>query len=347
MSSPGTTDGFCQAISSTGEFQWAAEWGSSDYEYARSMQLNASDAVHIVGDFAGTVDFDPGVGTQLRTSAGSTDAYWLTLLDSGAFSSVVTIGGPDIESALEIVKESSTGYYISGAFRGTCDFNPGGTTTKTSAGGADAYLVKYNSLGVLQWVNAWGSTGGDTGDALILGLAGDPVVAGGFRGTVDFDPGAGTNTRTSNSAGYTDCYIASYENGTGNLSWVQAWGGPTEDQVVDLVQVPGPANFLVYGTYEGTVDFDFGAGTTSRSAVGQSDLFLSHLSSGGSFLNVSTWGTSQDEFPTAIAATATRLHPVGYFQAPMDFNPGAGNSTITPRGPYDGFAMRLNADGTW
>jgi len=348
MSSPGTTDGFCQAISAAGDFQWAAEWGSSNYEYARGLELSSGDAIHIVGSFADTVDFDPGAGTQFRTSAGSNDAYWLTLLDSGAYSGVVTMGGVGgSASAEDIVKNTGTNYYITGYFSGTCDFNPGGTTTRTSAGSSDAYLAAYSSLGALQWVNAWGSTNGDVGNAVVTSASNNPIVAGKFQGAVDFDPGAGTVSRNSTTAGYTDCYLAQYTSAAGTFQWVNTWGGATEDLVTDLVVASADGKLAVYGTFSSTADFDGGANATNRTAVGLRDIYLAVLNSDGAFNRVSTWGTTLDEYSTKVAAGTGRLHPVGYYQRVMDFNPGAGTSNITPRGLYDGFAMRLNEDGTW
>jgi len=346
FNSPGFTNAYCQAISSAGTLQWAVQWGSIGADTATGIAVGAGDGLHIVGQFTNTADFDPGAGTVNKVSDGETDGYWLGLTDAGTHSGVVTIGGTLADDVIDVVLDSSTGVYLVGSYRGTADFNPIGTTTRTSAGSADAFVAKYNTSGVLSWVSAWGSTGADYGLALALMADGDPVVAGGFQGTVDFDPGAGSTTRTSMSSSL-DCYAASYGRAGGAFQWASSWGGSQEDFVQDIAVVPGDDRIAVLGTFRTTVDFDPGAGIVSRTAVGLDDMFLAVFNDGGTYHQTSTWGTSEDEAPQAVAAGPTRLMPVGFFGKALDFNPGAGATTITPRGDVDGFVMRLNADATY
>lgn len=349
LSSPGTTDAFCQAIDAAGNLQWAIRWGGTSYEHARSLLVTPSNGLEIVGDYQSpTVDFDPGSGTQLRAIIGNSDGFWLSLMSSGDFSQVMTFGGPDIESATDIVSDASDNRYIIGRFRGTADFNPSGVTTRVSAGGDDAFCAKYSSTGSLLWTTSWGSTGPDSAECAVRAGSDDLRIAGAFRGTVDFDPGAGLATRTSASLTNVDTYVLGFSGALGTYQWVSTWGGNLDDRPVEIALNPMNNRVAVYGTFQQTVDFDPGAGYIPVVSTGATDVFISLLTSAGNYVTHSTIGTTGTDYPYGLATGSDgRLQTCGAFRSPMDFKPGAGTATITPRGTQDAYVQRLSDTGTY
>jgi len=349
LSSPGTTDAFCQAIDATGNLQWAVRWGGTSYEHARSLLLTAGDGLEIAGDYQSpTVDFDPGAGSQVRAIVGNSDGFWLSLLSTGAFSQIVTFGGPDIESATDLVRDSSDNRYVVGRFRGTADFNPSGVTTRVSAGGDDAFCAKYSSTGALLWATSWGSTGPDTAECAVRANADDLLIAGAFRGTVDFDPGAAVASRTSFSPANVDTYALSLGGASGTYQWASTWGGGLDDRPVEIVLNPTNNRVVVYGTFQQTVDFDPGAGTASVLSTGSTDVFINILTSGGGYVTSSTIGSAGSDYPYGIASGIDgRLQTCGAFRTSMDFKPGSGTATITPRGTQDAYVQRLSDLGLY
>ena len=84
-SADSAADIFISKLDASGNFVWAKQIGGTDYDYGRSMSLDASGNVYTTGDFYGTVDFDPGAGTFNLTS-GSGAAIFISKLDaSGNF----------------------------------------------------------------------------------------------------------------------------------------------------------------------------------------------------------------------------------------------------------------------
>src|SRR5437870_4696909 len=65
-------------------------------------------------------------------------------------------GGTNWDYASDIGLDSATNYYVIGRFFGGCIF---GTNTIVSHGDWDMFLAKYNSAGVLLWVNQAGGSG--------------------------------------------------------------------------------------------------------------------------------------------------------------------------------------------
>ena len=47
------------------------------------------------------------------------------------------------------------------------------------------------------WVKGWGAAGDDSANAVAVDRWGNVYVGGGFSGTVDFDPGPGSDSRNS------------------------------------------------------------------------------------------------------------------------------------------------------
>ena len=56
-------------------FEWAKSFGGTSYDYGLSITVDASGNVYTTGRFAGTVDFDPGVGTYNLSSNGYSDVF--------------------------------------------------------------------------------------------------------------------------------------------------------------------------------------------------------------------------------------------------------------------------------
>jgi len=96
--------------------------------------------------------------------------------------------------------------FVTGYTDGTLDGN-------VSAGGQDAFLVKYDSSGVMLWARQFGTTSGDFAEAVATDPAGNVVVGGETYGSL----GGGTN------AGWTDAFLAKYD-ADGNQLWLRQLG---------------------------------------------------------------------------------------------------------------------------
>ena len=73
---------YISKLDASGNFVWAKQFGGSGAG-ATSIALDASGNIYIAGNFFGTADFDPGIGTYTFTSSGSADNFILKLDPSG------------------------------------------------------------------------------------------------------------------------------------------------------------------------------------------------------------------------------------------------------------------------
>ena len=176
---------------------------------------------------------------------------FLSKFDAGGnFQWVRTWGGQGTEDATGIVAvDGANNVYVAGRFASiNCDFNPGGTPDlHSTAGGLDSFLSKFDANGNFQWARTWGGTGADQANGLAVDGAGRVYVAGSFQGTVDFDPGSGTDSRTSN--GKSDAWLSQFD-ANGNFQWAQTWGGNDDDS--SGVNVDRAGDVYASGWFAGT-----------------------------------------------------------------------------------------------
>ncbi|MGJ8660619.1 MAG: SBBP repeat-containing protein [Bacteroidota bacterium] len=141
----GSADIYVQKLDPSGNFLWAKSFGSTSYDQGKSISVDNSGNVYTLGQFDGTVDFDPEAGINNLTSAGSADIFIQKLDPSGNFLWAKSFGGIATDIGNSITVDASENVYTTGYFQGTVDFDPGGGTTNfTSAGQKDVFVHKIN-----------------------------------------------------------------------------------------------------------------------------------------------------------------------------------------------------------
>lgn len=145
LTSAGLDDFFISKLDASGNLVWVKQIGSTSYDEAKYITMDASFNLYITGSFNGTVDFDPSVNINNLTSAGGDDVFICKLDASGNFVWAKQLGGTSNDYATSIKVDASNKVYTSGYFQGTGDFDPSiNTVNLVSAGGPDAFIHKVN-----------------------------------------------------------------------------------------------------------------------------------------------------------------------------------------------------------
>jgi len=353
--SNGGRDVFLSKFDSEGTFQWARTWGGESWDEGEGVATDSLGNVYLVGCFMGTVDFDPGPGSEEHSAHGATNVFLSKFDSSGEFHGARTWGGKgDItgygDMAYGVTVDDLESVYVAGVFRGTVDFDPGPGIEERTAGwdwGGDRFLSKFNPAGEFQWVRAW--DGDNDAEYESAGVAADAIgnvyVAGCFEGTVDFDPGPGIDEHGSN--GYEDAVLSKF-NSAGDFLWALTWGAATWEDYASAVSVDGLGNVYVTGEFGGTVDFDPGPGIEEHHSNGRHDVYLGKFSSSGEFQWVRTWGGTESEAGYGTAADSSgSVYVTGYFEDTVDFDPGPGVDEHTSNDYVDAFLSKFPPDGNW
>jgi hypothetical protein len=278
--SNGFYDVFLSSFDSSGNFKWAGTWGAADYDYGYGVAADGSGNAYVTGYFSDTVDFDPGNGVDNHTSIASIDIFLSKFDSSGNYQWARTWGGNGGDSGLGLAVDGSGNAYATGLFQGTVDFDPGGgVDNHTDNGSWDAFLSKFDSSGNFTWARTWGGSGDDRSFGVALDGSGEVYTTGVFSDTVDFDPGSGVDSHTSN--GSWDIFLSKLDS-SGNFLWARNWGEFNGEQGSG-VAADGSGNAYVTGFFQGTVDFDPGTGVDDHQSNGAYDVFLSKFDSNGNW----------------------------------------------------------------
>ncbi len=297
QTSNGGRDVYVVKFSANGSFIWARTFGGPGYDDAERIRIDRSGNVIVIGSFQSSVDFNPDAGVKTISSNGGDDCYVLKLDKNGNYIWACSIGGSQMDDAAGLQLDDMNNIYLSGYFNGTCYFSSVPVlVSATTAGGADIFFAKIDSLGGFQFLKQIGGTGNDL--ALDLQIKSNRIyLSGYFSNTVDFDPSIGVNYRFS--YGLEDAFIASYDT-LGNFYWANSAGGPGFD-FASSMSILDDGSIFVNGYSAGNMVFNLSSGSTSLVNNGSYDVFLTKLSSAGIFekvLEIGGTGSEQSRFQT-------------------------------------------------
>jgi hypothetical protein len=322
-------------------YSFTKTMGDTSNDLGQSVAVDSSGNVYITGSFRGTVDFDPGTGTDSHTSKGEEDIF-LTKFDSdGHYLFTKTMGGTAGDFGQSVAVDGSDNIYITGYFSGTdADFNIGGTAdTHTSAGLEDIFLTKINADASYGYTRTMGGTDHDEGQSVAIDGSDNVYITGYFSGTdADFNIGGTADTYTS--AGLEDIFLTKI-NADGSYGYTKTMGG-TDHDYGRSVAVDSSDNAYITGSFSGTADFDPGSGTDNRTSNGFGDIFLTKINFDGTYdLTETMGGTNQDFGRSVTVDDSVNVYLTGYFQETVDFDPGSGTDSHTSNGQEDIFLTKF------
>ncbi|MCT7956699.1 Ig-like domain-containing protein [Laspinema palackyanum] len=340
LTSAGGSDAFISKLDASGNFLWAKQLGGGTDDAGYSITVDGSGNVYTTGHFWGTADLNPGAATFNLTSAGEYDTFISKLDASGNFLWAKQLGGANDDKSYEITLDSSGNIYTTGHFWGTADFNPGAATFNlTSVGAWDGFISKLDASGNFLWAKQLGGVNNDYNYSISVDSSGNVYTTGSFQGTADFNPGAATFNLTS--AGGSDAFISKLD-ASGNFLWAKQLGGGSDDNSYSL-SLDSSGNVYTTGTFQGTVDFDPGAGTANLTSAGGADGFISKLDASGNFLWAKQLGGGSDDNSYSLSLDSSgNVYTSGDFQGTADFDPNTGTANLTSAGSTDIFISKLN-----
>ncbi len=166
----GNYDYWVVKLDNTGNIQWQKALGGSGYDGAWSIQIT-SDGGYIVAGYSGSNDGDV-TGNHELLGSGGTD-YWVVKLNStGNIQWEKCYGGNKTEIAYFIQPTQDGGYVVAGS----AESSDGDLSC--NAGLTDMWIIKINSLGVLQWQKDMGGSFYDEAHYIKELTDGSLIIAG-------------------------------------------------------------------------------------------------------------------------------------------------------------------------
>ena len=215
----GKADVYLVKLDAKGNLQWTKTIGGPEGEAGFSLIQTSDDGYAIAGII---ISFDLEEGDIYD------DVYVVKLDANGNLQWTKTIGGESWDWGYSLLQTSDGGYAIAGS------------TQSFGAGLSDAYLVKLDANGNLQWTKTIGGPKSESGRSLIQTSDGGYAIAGYTK---------------SFGAGEDDVYVVKLD-ANGNLQWTKTIGGPDSEEGVYLIQT-SDGGYAIAGTTR-----SFGAGET-------------------------------------------------------------------------------------
>lgn len=341
LTSAGNSDMFISKLDTSGNFIWAKRIGGTGEDRAIALAVDAAGNVNVVGRFQQAVDFDPGPGTFTLSSAGNNDVSIIKLSTSGSFMWAIKMGNTANDRGYGITVDDFGYVYSVGSFVGTVDFDPGpGSYVLTPVSGEDVFIQKLDSSGNFVWAKGFGGVNNDEGYGITVDLFGNVLTTGRFTWIVDFDPGPAIFNLMG--TGEDDVFISKLD-GNGDFLWARSIGGSQNERGRgNSISTDNLGNVFTTGRFDGTMDFDPGAGTVNLTSVGGDDIFISKLDASGNFdWAKSMGGTGNDGGLEIFADDSDNLFITGYFRNTVDFDPGTDTLNLTSAGDADLFIQKL------
>lgn len=356
FTAPGTDAVYITKLDKDGAYEWTRILGDSGTSYARpkDIRVDSLGNIIILGDFTGTLDTNPGPGSQTLTSNGSQDIFLVKLDQNGDFITSFNIGntGYDESESLEI--DSSDNIYYAGTIHGKStdtDFDPTvGSDNLAAPGGFNSYdvfVTKINSDNSYAWTYYVGSSGTEWTGAVDVDNTGNVYFSAKYSGTIDLDNSGGTVNHTS--VGSHDIFILKISS-TGNYLDSISIGGDQSESVYDI-DVDTSGDIIVTGSHQSTnFEFDPGAGSQTSGTNGDIDIYLAKYDSSLDLIWAHSIGSDQSDRAHALdVGDDGTVYLAGYFSGTMDADPGTNNYSIGPHtnGVADTLILKLNSSGDY
>ncbi len=329
LSSAGAGDIFVAKYSAQGTPLWARRVGGLQDDRAKAVAVDGSGNVFITGLFYGTVDFGGGA---VSSAPNAVNCFVAKYSPTGAHlwsKRLSTALG--LDEGMAIATDSSGNVLVGGMLYQTSNF---GGSNLTSAGSADAFVVKLSNAGA----HLWSKHAGGTAEESVFGLAvdsnGNPAITGHSTGSADFGGGSLAG------AGGKDIFVAQYSGSTGAHLWSKRVGGSGDDMGRGIA-IDGAGEVAVTGNF-GSSSVNFGSGELANS--GGADIFLAKYSSGGTALWSKRFGAglSLDEKAFGIGRDLSgNILLTGSVVDAIDF----GGGSLPGDGYYDIFVAKFGSAG--
>jgi predicted secreted protein len=263
----GGNDVWLVETDSTGNTEWNKTYGGSLDDAAADM-CKTTDGGYALAGYTNSF----GVGGS---------DFWLIKTNAtGNMQWNKTYGGTDSDQAFFVAQTSDGGYAITG------------NTNSSGAGGIDAWLVKTNANGDMQWNRTYGGVGNDQSVVVVQTSDGGYAIAG---------------YTNSFGAGNNDFWLIKTDS-TGAMLWNKTYGGTNIDTAFSMV-LTSDGGFAISGR---TVSF----------GAGGSDIWLVKTDAAGNAQWNKTYGGVGTEYGLHMVYTSEG----GYAIAGYTTSAGAGGA---------------------
>jgi hypothetical protein len=220
----GSVDVWIFKIDASGTIEWEKTFGGSTVDFITSIIKTSDNGFAIVGHtFSNDGD--------ILQNQGNADAWIVKISNTGTIVWQKTYGGSEGDYLYSIQQTNDGGYITCGQTESS-DGN-----LSSNHGITDAWIMKLNPLGEIEWNKTYGGSNDDGLNSIIQTTDGQ-YIFGGNTYSSDFD----INT----NFGESDCWIMKLNN-NGDLVWEKNYGGSDNEAINNIIKTSD--NSFIYVGY--------------------------------------------------------------------------------------------------
>ncbi|MCD6063451.1 MAG: hypothetical protein K0R82_1362 [Flavipsychrobacter sp.] len=303
----GSTEAWVIKTDAVGTIAWQKCLGGSLDDYGYRIVVT-KDGGYLV--LCGT----PSGDGDVTASKGGPDIWLVKLTSTGAIAWQRTYGGTNGDYPTDMIETADGGYAFAG---NTGSWNG---DIANSKGSSDAWIVKLDVSGNIEWEQTYGGPGSDGAQSVKQTVDGGYVVSGHTR-SVSGDFGSGY--------GQDDVFLLKISP-TGSIQWQKRYGGSSGEFASTVLETPD--GYIMCGNTESN-------DTDVVGNHGASDLWVVKTNATGEIEWLKTYGGSDDDFGNDIQEKSGRYLVVGYTSS-------QDGDVVDGHGYADMWALELNADGS-
>lgn len=320
--------------------EWATYYGGSNYDYGQGVVTDLPGNVYLQGVTASNSNIAT-TGSYQSSYSGSYDIFLAKFNSSGVRQWATYYGGSGDDWGYTIATDGQEHFYICGQTQSTANIATSGAFQTSNNGNIDAFLVKFDSSGAMQWGTYYGGSGDDRGSGVSCDNSGNVYICG-YAGSTSGIASSGSN-QSSFGGGQYDAFLVKF-NSSGSRQWATYYGGSGFD-VGNSVGADQSGNVYLTGTTNSTSNIS-SSSSYQQSLNGADDAFLVKFNSSG----VRQWGTyyggSNDDGATCVVLdNSGNIYICGATNSTANIaTSGSFQSSLA--GGTEAFLSKFNGSGT-
>jgi len=351
----GTQDGFIAKYSSTEELVWAKQIRTTTSTSSINVRKHAVDHegnIVIIGEFNGTVDFDPSSSSNNMTANVQLAGFYAKYSSSGdlvfAKKYDTTQGSDGSCYVYDLYIDPVGRIYMTGSVNGSIDLDAGtAAIARIPRVWDDLWFTLVDQNGGKIDVTFLNGTDASRGKTITVDSDENVYVGAEFKGIFDADPSNNASLLTSlNSSNGALLKFSDMS----TLEYAKPFASTLGDvSLTDMIAVKNSndvTSIFVTGNFTTTFDIDPDNSVSLKNSQGSTDVFVGkYLASSGSLEQGFTIGGSGSDNSTSLTYDGWQNAVLvgGNFSSLVDFDPSNGATQIPSNGNLDNFFASYSA----
>ena len=272
-------DGYIAKFNQSGALQWGTYYGGSSSDYIFGIITDTSGNIMASGTTLSSAGI-ASTGSHQSIKGFGSDAFLVKLSPTGSRLWATYYGGGGDDFGYGITSDIIGNMFITGYSGSSNAISTSGSYKTSLSGSTDAFIVKFNGLGICQWGTYFGGNGTEESHGIAIDQSGNILITGYVSSSSTSGVASTGAYQTVYSGGTRDAFVAKLNlTGTSRI-WGTYFGGTGEDNSFGIAtSILG--NVFITGTTASTSGIATSGAHQTTFGGGTYDAFLAAFTSSG------------------------------------------------------------------